>query len=109
MPDGQRWRIVAGIAVLAALAGMAALLLPPYFDNWKLQQYLNDLAADPAPRQPEIVRANVLNKAAQLGLPVHTDDVRVTKSGDTLKVQVLYIVPVNLGVYSVDLHFRPET
>ncbi|MBV8820241.1 MAG: hypothetical protein JO022_17910, partial [Acidobacteriaceae bacterium] len=81
--------------VLAVLILIAALLIPPYFENWKLQQYLNDLAADPTPKTPEIIRANVVNKAAQLGLPVHTNNVRVSKSGDAMKVEVLYIVPVS--------------
>jgi hypothetical protein len=101
--------MAAGIAVLAALALLVVLLLPPYFENWKLQQYLNDLAADPTPKSPEIIQSNVVNKAAQLGLPVRTDDVHVVKSGDALKVEVLYIVPINLGLYSVDLHFRPAS
>ena len=95
--------------VLAVLILIAALLIPPYFENWKLQQYLNDLAADPTPKTPEIIRANVVNKAAQLGLPVHTNNVRVSKSGDAMKVEVLYIVQVSIGPYSVDLHFRPGT
>ena len=29
----------------------------------------------------EVVRANVVNKAAELGLPVHTEDVRVIRDG----------------------------
>lgn len=104
-------RTVAGIAVLAGMAAIGVLLLPPYFENWKLQQYLNDLGADPATagKTPEVLRANVVNKAAQLGLPVHTEDVRVSKSGDAVRVEVLYLVRVDLAVYSVDLHFRPAS
>ena len=104
-------RTAAGIAVLAGMAAIGVLLLPPYFENWKLQQYLNDLGADPgtAGKTPEVLRANVVNKAAQLGLPVHTEDVRVSKSGDAVRVEVLYLVRVDLAVYSVDLHFRPAS
>ncbi len=102
-------RMAGGILVLAALALIGVLLLPPYFENWKLQQYLNDLGADAATSQKsaEVVRANVVSKAAELGLPVHTDDVRVSKTGDAFKIEVLYLVHVNLALYSVDLHFRP--
>lgn len=101
--------MVAGIAVLVLLAAMGVLLLPPYIDNWKLQGYLNDLASDPATVQksPEVIQSNIVNKAASLGLPVRSDDVRVTRSADGLRIEVLYLVQVTLGPYSVELHFRP--
>ena len=104
-------RTVAGIAVLLGMAVIGFMLLPPYFENWKLQQYLNDVGADPATagKTREVLRANVVNKAAELGLPVHTEDVRVSKSGDALRIEVLYLVRVDLAVYSVDLHFRPAS
>ena len=104
-------RMLAGIAVLLGMAAIGFLLLPPYFENWKLQQYLNDLGADPgtAGKTPEVLRANVVNKAAELGLPVHTEDVRVLKAGDALRIEVLYLVRVDLALYSVDLHFRPAS
>ena len=105
----QRWRNAAGIAVLIGMAAIGVLLAPPYIQNWKLQSFINQMALDPASAQknPDIVRANIVDKAVSLGLPVHTDDVRVTKSGDALKIDVLYIVRIDLPIYTVDLHFRP--
>ena len=105
----QRWRVLFGIAVLVLLGAMAILLLPPYFENWKLQQYLNDLVADPATanKSPDAIRAGIVNQAGRLGLPVHGDDVRVKRSENAFKIEVLYVVHVDLAAYSVDLHFRP--
>lgn len=102
-------RRLAGIAVLLAMAAIGVLLLPPYFENWKLQEYLNGLAADPAAAQlaPAILQANIVNKAAQLGLPVRSADVHVSRDSGALRVEVLYLIHVDLAVYSVDLHFRP--
>ena len=104
-----RWRIVAGIAVLVLLAGIGVLLLPSYIANWKLQHYLVDLTDDSsAASQPaEAIREEIVNKGASLGLPVHEDDVKVTGQGDSLRIEVLYVVHVNLALYTVDLHFRP--
>jgi hypothetical protein len=31
----------------------------------------------------------------------------VTRNGSRGRVQVLYVVRVDLGIYTVDLHFRP--
>lgn len=106
----QLWRIAAGAAVLLAMAAIGVILIPPYVENWKLQSFINQLAEDPgiAQKPPEMIRANIVDKAASLGLPVHTDDVHVTKSGDAFRIDVMYIVHVDLPIYTVDLHFRPK-
>lgn len=103
------WRVAAGLAMLAGMLVVGLFLIPPYVENWKLQRYINDLAQDPGTVQkpPDVIRANIVEKAASLGLPVHTDDVRVTKTGDAYKIDVLYVVHVDLSGYTVDLHFRP--
>lgn len=107
--SSQTWRTAGGIAVLLLLGFMGIRLTPPYFENWKLQQYVNDLAADPsrASQPPETIRANIVSEAAMLGLPVHDSDVRIGNPQNGLKIEVLYVVHVDLPGYSVDLHFRP--
>lgn len=102
-------RIVAGAAVLLILVILGAFLVPPYAANWRLQSYVNDLADDPAtPKKPvEVVQAQVLNQAAGLGLPVHGEDVHVAINQGSVKIDVLYIVHVDLAGYAIDLHFRP--
>jgi hypothetical protein len=107
--DQRFWRLAAGIAVLVVLAAVAVLLVPPYYENWKLQRYLDALAEDPAisTTAPDAVRDKIVKQAATLGLPVHSDDVRVTRQDGALRIEVLYIVKIDLPVYSVDLHFRP--
>ena len=101
-------RLAAGIAVLIALLAVSVKLLPPYIQNWKLQQYVNDLAEDPAmAAQPEVVRARIIDKAGSLGLPVHSSDVMVKRVQNALQIEALYVVHVDLVAYVVDLHFRP--
>jgi hypothetical protein len=102
-------RLIAGAAVLLILVILGVLLVPPYAANWRLQSYVNDLADDPATAKlaVEAVRTRVLNQAASLGLPVHGDDVHVGVTDGAVKIDVLYIVHVNLAGYAVDLHFRP--
>lgn len=102
-------RLIAGGLVVLILLIFCAFLIPPYVSNWRLQSYVNDLADDPGtPKQPvEQVRTEVLNEAAGLGLPVHGDDVHVAIADGAVKIDVLYIVHVNVAGYTVDLHFRP--
>jgi hypothetical protein len=88
---------------------LGVLLVPPYTANWRLQSYVNDLVDDPgtAKLPAEAVRTRVLNQAAGLGLPVHGEDVQVGVTDGVVKIDVLYIVHVDIAGYTVDLHFRP--
>lgn len=102
-------RLIAGVAVLVLLAGIGVILIPPYVDNWKLQRYVNALVDDPASATlaPSILQAQIVNKAASLGVPLHAEDVQVTSSNNALRIDALYVVHVDVAGYSVDLHFRP--
>ncbi len=102
-------RLIAGAAVLVILAAIGILLIPPYAANWRLQRYLNDVADDPAAvqRPLEALRTDVLNQAARLGLPVHSEDVHVGRTENGVEINVLYIVHVDVAGYAIDLHFRP--
>jgi hypothetical protein len=106
---GRVPRLIAGAAVLLILLTLGVLLIPPYAGNWQLQSYINDLTDDPstAGLPTEAVRTRVLNRAAALGLPVHSEDVHVAISPGATRIDVLYIVHVDVAGYTVDLHFRP--
>lgn len=110
LPANKIARLIAGAAVLLVLIIVGVALIPPYAANWRLQSFVNDLADDPgtAKRPPEAVKTQVLNAAAGLGLPVHSEDVRVVVTPDAVRIDVLYIVHVDLAGYTIDLHFRPE-
>jgi hypothetical protein len=105
-----RWRVAAGIAVLVALLGFCGLLFRPYYQNWKLQSYMEEIAFDANRlQQPEgAFVAAVADKAAQLGLPAGIDQVKVKKSESGVFIEVRYFVRVDLLLYTVDLHFRPS-
>jgi hypothetical protein len=109
MERGRLLRSAAGLAVLLVLAAIGVLLTPPYLQNWKLQRYVNGLVDDPATAgQPsEVIRDQVVARAGALGLPVHPEDVQVTRPQNAVRIDVLYIVHVDFAGYSVDLHFRP--
>ncbi len=105
-----RWRVAAGIAVLLALAGFCGLLFRPYLQNWRLQQYIEQMAFDESRRGQDVAAyvVAVANQASRLGLPVPVDHIRVTKSEDGVYIEARYFVRVDLLLYTVDLHFRPS-
>lgn len=85
-------------------------MLPPYLDNFKLQQSLDELVARPetAALSEEILRTEVANRAARLGIPVRPSQVRIARGAEGIRVEVAYLVRVDFPFYTVDLHFRPS-
>lgn len=102
-------RVTAGILVLLLMAGLGAALIPSYIENWRLQRYFNELLDDPATATlpPEVIKTRLASKAATLGLPMRSEDVKVTPTGNAVRVEALYLVHIDVAGYAVDLHFRP--
>jgi len=101
--------MIAGVAVLVILVAIGIVLIPPYLENWKLQRYVNELVEDPATATlpPAAIRAKIVSRAASLHLPVSDADVQITRVENAIRVNVLYLVHVDVAGYTVDLHFRP--
>jgi hypothetical protein len=101
---------MAGVGVLVILVAIGVVLVPPYIENWKLQRYVNELVEDPgtAALPPEIIRGKIVSRARNLGLPVQDSDVQIARVQDAVRINVLYLVHVDVAGYSVDLHFRPS-
>jgi hypothetical protein len=104
-----KWRVAAGIAVLVLLVLIGLRLTPPYVENFQFQGFLNSLLADPASanRPVDQITGQIVAKASSLGLPVKPEDVHITRTANEFKIEVLYLVRIDLQAYSVDLHFRP--
>jgi hypothetical protein len=110
MTPVPRWRIAAGIAVLAALAFFMVLFTPVYFRNMELQSYVSDVTrrVENQTKSDDVLRGWVLDKANELKLPVKAGDVHIVHSQDSkVRVDVRYFVTVTLPGYTVNLHFYP--
>ena len=69
---GSRLRQAAGFAVLAILVFLAVRLTPIYLHNQELQRFVEDVThrASAPTSSDDVLRAWVLEKAADLDLPV---------------------------------------
>ena len=104
------WRKAAGFAVLAALVFFIAVFTPIYFHNFQLRNYVEHLtqSVGSLSRSDDVLRTQVVEKAHELALPsVMADDVLITRTGNGMRIEVRYRVPVNLPGYTVTLHFYP--
>jgi len=102
------WRWVAGTVVLVALMGFGVLLIPHYRRNAEFERALEGVVRQQAGQElpADVVRARVLDRAAALGLAVRAGQVRVRRTESGVRIDVRYAVPVDLALYTVDLHFR---
>jgi hypothetical protein len=99
-------RLAAGFAILAALVYIAVRMIPPYFDNMRFQEQMQQSVARSV--SPGTVRADLRDSAARLGIPLQDGDIRIEPVAGGLKADVLYIRRIDLGLYAVDLHFHPS-
>jgi hypothetical protein len=103
----RKARVALGVVLLCGLVVIAVLLIPPYFENSKFQRYLDSAVTRPVPA--EVLKADIVNHAAQMGLPLREGDVRITPlAGNGLRVDIVYVNRVDLALYTVDLHFHPS-
>lgn len=104
-----RWRIAAALVVVAGLALFGIKVIPIYIHNLQLQSFVGTLAARPESLSKEEgqLRSQVLEQAHALDLPVQPGDVQIVRGGGVLRIDVRYIVRVDLPGYTVDLHFYP--
>ncbi|HUJ21730.1 MAG TPA: hypothetical protein VLX58_09430 [Bryobacteraceae bacterium] len=102
-PSGRAaaWRVAAGVAVLAGLSLVGALLAPVYFRNLELERYLQGRPQV----SDEVLKRAIIEKGSSLRLNVVPDHVQVRRSPTSGQVSVRYVVRVDLSLYTVDLHF----
>ncbi len=103
---GRSLRVSVASAVLLALAAFAVMLAPVYYRNLRFSRALRDLASR-AGEPDAALRVAILERAARLNLPVREGDVALRRSRGRVRIDVRYKVPVDLPVYSVNLHFHP--
>lgn len=102
------WRIALAALVLGALIGLGILIIPVYVHNSELQSFAQQIALDPGSRSKpdDLLKAEIMNRAESLNLPIRAGDVRIERSGNGVRIGISYVVKVNLPLYTVDLHFH---
>ncbi|MGH9455482.1 MAG: hypothetical protein ACRD2O_16095 [Terriglobia bacterium] len=110
--DSGRGRLkgIVTLVILVAIAYTAVKTIPVYVQNYELADYIQNLAVQATVSRTAAadIQRNVVDKAHSLGLPVNFDDVQVSSTLDGVKILVDYMVPINLQVYTLSLHFKPS-
>jgi hypothetical protein len=102
-------RAALGVAVLGALAWFLVLLWPAYYHHWQFERALKGVAADAAATKvsDEVARQHAMEQAAHFDIPLEANRTSIERHADgSLRMQAPYVVHVDAGVYTVDLHFH---
>jgi len=101
------FKAILSLAFLAALIFASIKIIPVYVNNYQLQDYLQTQTPFWLTQHAsaDAIRKNVLAKAQDLGLPLAAEDMTVEANPNRVSVSIDYHVPVDLKVYTLQLHF----
>ena len=105
-----RLKTVLVLAFLAALVYVALKLVPPFVDNYQLEDAMKQEArfAGVNRKDPEAIRNDVYKKIQELEIPARREDIRVESIAPfSVRISLDYTVPVDLRVYQLRLQFHP--
>ena len=105
------FKAVLSLAFLAAVIFASFKIIPIYVDNYELEDYIQNQTPFWLTQRAsaDAIRKSVLAKAEDLGVPMTADNVTVEATPNRVGVSIDYHVPVDLKVYTLDLHFTPTS
>jgi len=98
------WLLVLGLAVLISWKLIPVKIASAEFNDFMADQAqlagVNTTAED--------VKKNILQRAAELKLPLDKDHIKVERIGDRIRMEADYVVPVEFPGYTYNWHFHHE-
>lgn len=103
-------KLILALLVFAALIFTGVKVVPVYFNSSQLADYIKDRAVQATTEnvEPDVIQAEVVHYARELGLPVSADNVSITSDPGMISIKLDYTVPVDLEVVTWNLHFTPS-
>lgn len=112
-PAGQRGEGRIGCLFWSALFIVAFVvaweMVPVKVRSSQLYDFMVDQAAVATyHRSEEAIRKRILRKARDLDIPLHKDNLKVKRVGDSIQMRATYTIPVEFPGYTYDWHFEHE-
>ncbi len=100
-----------GIVIIVGFFYVAWNLIPPYFNNYQLQDELDDIARKNSytTATEDDIKKIVVAKADSEDIKLKEDQVAVTRTRDGLGISVKYRIHVDMVVHPVDLDFTANS
>jgi len=106
---GSNLKAIVWTMILVAFIYAAAMMLPVLINEYQFQDSLQSIArfASVNRKNPDQIRAAVMEEAQKEDLPVQAEDVKVVSNAGNIQIDVDYSVTVDLKVYQWTLNFHP--
>jgi hypothetical protein len=98
------------LAMLVVMGFLGFKLLPPYINNYQLQDSIESIArfsSYAARKTADDVKKEVLEKAEEIGIELDASQVHVRKDSRAVNIEVRYTVEVPVPGYTFNLNFNP--
>jgi hypothetical protein len=104
-------KAILGVALVVGGVYYGYLLIPPYFNNYQLQDYIESEARlNTYSTKPEQeIKEGVLKQARELEIPLQPENITVQRGAGDLQISCRYTVHVDLPGYPLDLNFAPAS
>ena len=104
-----RLKTLIGLFVFLALAYCAFKIIPPFINNYQLQDAMVEEArfAGVQRKDTERIRDDVYKKMQEIGIPARREDIRIETVASGLRISLDYRVIVDLPGYQFPLQFHP--
>jgi hypothetical protein len=96
------------LLIFVALLFAATRYVPAYFAAFQFNDFVRQEVkyAASTRKTAENLRANILQKATELGIPITKNNIRITKRGPSFTLEVEYHWPIDMKVYKHELAFH---
>lgn len=100
-----------GIAIVVGAFYVAWNMLPPYFNNYQLQDALDDIARKNSytTLSEDDIKKQVIAKAETEDIRLREEQVTVTRTRDGVGISVKYQIHVDMIMHPVDLDFTANS
>ena len=105
------FKALLSLAFLAAVVYASFKILPVYVNDYEFNDYIQNQTPFWLAQRASAdgIRKNILAKADDLGLPMAAENVTVEANQNRVMVNIDYHVPVDLKVYTLQLHFTDSS
>lgn len=105
--EGQAGCIIS-LLLLLAVAFIAFKLVPVKVKAAEFRQELVDEAKSGSLRKDKQIRANLMDKASELGIPLEDQNLKISRSRSQITIEAKYTVPVEFPGYTHMWEFDPS-
>jgi hypothetical protein len=96
--------------VVGAIIFLAFKLLPPYINNYQMQDFLASMTRNATYNRTseEDLRKQVMNQARQLNIPIEPRQIQIEQTGNTVSIAMQYSITVDFLVRPGKLELAPS-